>query len=308
MSQRPWGPSMSSDSASGRRVGVYIDLGETLADGGKASWADIRTMATEAERIGCDSVWLPDRLQVGDVGVWESLSMVSAIAAVTSRVTIGTAVTRSIYRHPTLLAKMAETIDEISGGRFILGLGAGSNQGDNREFGFPTDHAISRFEEALSITHALLRTGSVTYDGRYYEVRDTPLRPRGPRQSGPPIMVAARRPRMMRLAARYADSWTSLTLANSPDEWQEQLAAIATACAEEGRDPATLGKVAAVLVTQLPDVEHPYGPALSGEPGQVAATINDFFESGFDEVILYPAPNSPSAIAALEPVVAALRG
>src|SRR5258706_215939 len=100
-------------------------------------------MAREAERIGCDSVWLPDRLQLGDVGVWESLTMVSAIAAATNRVTIGTAVTRSIYRNPTLLAKMAETIDEISGGRFLLGLGAGSNEGDNLQFGFPSDHAIS---------------------------------------------------------------------------------------------------------------------------------------------------------------------
>ncbi len=298
---------MGSDTSSSRRVGVYIDLGETLADGGKASWADIRGMAREADRIGCDSVWLPDRLQVGDVGVWESLTMVSAIAAVTSRVTIGTAVTRSIYRNPTLLAKMAETIDEISGGRFVLGLGAGSNAGDNVQFGYPSNHPISRFEEALSITHALLRTGSVSFSGRYYQVQDCSLSPRGPRQSGPPIMIAATQPRMMRLAAKYADYWTSLTLANSPDDWQEELAAIASACAAEGRDPATLKKVAAVLVTQLPPVEHPYGPAMSGEADQIAESINRFFHAGFHEVIVYPAPNSPEAISALEPVVAALK-
>lgn len=299
---------MGSDTSSGRRVGVYIDLGETAAEGDKARWTDIRRMAEEVERIGCDSVWLPDRLELGGVGVWESLTMVSALAAVTSRVTIGTAVTRSVYRNPTLLAKMAETIDEISGGRFILGLGAGSNEGDNRQFGFPEDHPISRFEEALTITHALLRTGKVSYSGRYYQAQECSLSPRGPRPHGPPIMIAASRPRMMRLAAKYADAWTSLILPNSPDDWQEDLAAIARACAEEGRDPASLQKVAAVLVAQSPSVEHPYGDAMSGDPDQVAEGINRFFEAGFHEVIVYPAPNSPDAIAALEAVVASLRG
>jgi alkanesulfonate monooxygenase SsuD/methylene tetrahydromethanopterin reductase-like flavin-dependent oxidoreductase (luciferase family) len=120
-------------------------------------------------------------------------------------------------------------------------------------------------------------------------------------------MMAASGPRMMRLAAKYADSWTSLILPNSPDDWQEELEAIAGACADEGRDPATLKKVAAVLVTQSPSVEHPYGEAMSGAPDQIAEGISRFFESGFHEVIVYPAPNSPDAIAALEPVMAVLK-
>ncbi len=297
---------VASNNSSGRRVGIYIDLHDVRTDGSKSSWADVKKMAQEAERIGADSVALPDRLQMGDIGLWESTTMLAAVAAVTTRVTIGTAVTRSIYRNPTLLAKIADSIDEISGGRFILGLGMGSDEGDNVQFGYPEDYRYSRFEEALMVTHTLLRTGKIDHSGRYFQAKNCVLKPRGPSARGAPISIAATAPKMMRLAARYADYWTSLNLPTSPDGWQQQIHDIESACEAEGRDPATLKKVAGVLITQSTD-KHPYGESLSGEPGQIAEAITRFFESGFHEVAMYPAPNSPGAISALEPVVAALK-
>ena len=291
----------------GRRVGIYIDLHETRADGSKSSWTDTRRMALEAERIGCDSVWLPDRLQMGDIGVWESTTMVSAVAAVTNTVTIGTGVTRSIYRNPTLLAKIVDSIDEISGGRFILGLGAGSDEGDNSQFGYPTDHSYSRFAEALSVTHALLRNGKLTHSGDYYSAHEAVLSPRGPTPGGPPIMIAATLPKMMRLTAKYADYWNCLIMPTDPVQWQPQIDAMNAACEAEGRDPDSLKKVAGVLVAQSPDVPHPFGAALTGEPEVIAEGINKFFEYGFGDVIVYPAPDSSSAVTRLQPVVEALK-
>ena len=111
------------------------------------------------------------------------------------------------FRNPALFAKLIDTIDEISEGRVILGLGAGNPRPEFSMFGFPTDHHVSRFEEAVHIITALLRDGKIDFDGTYYQMRNCELRPRGPRPNGPPVMIGARGPRMMRLAARYADYW-----------------------------------------------------------------------------------------------------
>lgn len=298
---------MASVGSTSGRIGVYNSLYELRDDGSRSSWADTSKMAQEAERIGFDSIWFSDRLDEGEFGVWESTTMVSAVAAITNKITIGTAVTRSIYRNPALLAKVATGIDEISGGRFVLGLGAGSDEGDNRRFGYPEDHPVSRFEEALGITHTLLRTGSSTHTGRYYQTEDAIIRPRGPSPDGPPIMISAAGPRMMRLAAKYADYWNSLTIKTTPEGWQPQLDALEVACAKENRDPATLRKIGAVLVTQMPGIDHPFGESLSGTPEQIAGAIQRFFDHGFDEIILYPAPVSSEAVSALEPVVEILK-
>jgi alkanesulfonate monooxygenase SsuD/methylene tetrahydromethanopterin reductase-like flavin-dependent oxidoreductase (luciferase family) len=276
-------------------------------DGSRSSWQEVKKMAQEAERIGCDSVWLADRLQVDDVGVWESTTMVAAIAAVTEKVTIGTAVTRSIYRNPALLAKVVDSIDEISAGRFILGLGAGSNEGDHAQFGYPTDHPVSRFEEALHITHALLRTGRITHSGAYYQAEEAILQPRGPSPNGPPIAIAATGPRMMRLAAKYADYWNCLDLPTTPEGLQPHIDAMEAACVAENRDPKTLKRIAVLLLANTPGIPHPYGDAVSGDPEQIAERIQRFFDYGYGDVIVYPSPDKSEAITALEPVIEALK-
>src|SRR4051812_36727843 len=151
-------------------------------------WSDLKEMARHAEAVGFDSLWLPDHMiydfaALGGMpgappwGVWECWSMLSALAAVTSRVDLGTIVACTGFRNPALLAKMAVTLDEISGGRLILGLGAGYHEIEFRMFGYPFDHLVGRFEEALQIICPLLRTGAVDFQGKFYTARQCELRP-----------------------------------------------------------------------------------------------------------------------------------
>lgn len=294
------------------KLGLYVFPEETWMHGHTARWGDVKTMAQTAEAIGFDSVWLPDRLlftRAGNQqGLWESFTLLAAIAAVTSRVEIGQLVLRSIYRHPTLLAKMVETIDEISGGRYILGLGAGSGEGDNHAFGYPTTFRYSRFEEALHVTLSLLRQGSVDYEGRFYQAHACALRPRGPRPGGPPVLIAAVAPKMMRLAARYADMWSAPLIANTPQPYEKFREPLDAACREAGRDPSSLVRMAAAGIhspTESQSARHPYGESLAGSPEEVAEALGKFAGAGYGQLLLFPHPNSPAAVEACAPILAA---
>ena len=123
----------------------------------------------------------------------------------TSRIELGPFVACNSFRNPALLAKMAVTLDEVSDGRLVLGIGAGWHEPEYHAFGYPYDDRVGRFEEALQIIAPLLREGRVDFEGRYCQARDCEIAPRGPRPAGPPILIGAQRPRMMRLAARFAD-------------------------------------------------------------------------------------------------------
>jgi alkanesulfonate monooxygenase SsuD/methylene tetrahydromethanopterin reductase-like flavin-dependent oxidoreductase (luciferase family) len=173
------------------KVGLALDAtGLVSADGATPSWADILAVAQRAEALGFASLWLPDHLLLRQgamseegnsvMGAWECWSLLAALAAATKRVELGTIVLSTSFRNPALLAKMADTVDEISGGRLILGLGAGWHEPEYRAFGYPYDHRASRFEEALTITATLLREGRIDFVGRYYEARECELRPRVP--------------------------------------------------------------------------------------------------------------------------------
>lgn len=203
-------------------------------------YQEIRARALEAEAQGLDSIWLYDHLLFrsgdSDVGQWECFTLLAALAEATSRVTLGPLVACTPFRNPALLAKIAVTLDEVSGGRFVLGLGAGWNEPEFHAFGFPFDNRVGRLEEAVQIIGPLLRQGRVDFSGRYERAVDCAMLPRGPRPDGPPLMVAAFKPRMLRLAARYADHLTTTFDLDSP----EPRALVEAACAEVGRDPATL--------------------------------------------------------------------
>ncbi len=159
------------------------------------------------------------------------------------------------FRNPALLAKMAETLDAISGGRLILGLGSGDVAHEFHAFGFPFDHAVSRFEEALQIITSLLREGYCDFHGTYYEVNDLTLEPRGPRPNGPPILIGTllTGKRMLRLTTQYADLWNGFLCygRNWPDVLPPIRDAIDAACIQHGRDPATLGRTVGVRVALL---------------------------------------------------------
>lgn len=273
-----------------------------------------------AEAVGFDMFVFEDALlyrgKETTQGVWESLSMASALAATTSRMHLGPSVVNSPYRSPALTARIADTIDEISGGRFVLGMGAGNTEDSDYEaFGFPTDKRFSRFAEAIQIIHALLKTGEVDFSGEYYTARRAELVLRGPRPQGPPINIAAGGPKMMELVARYADMWNWWGWDETIEQISERMGPIIetleAACAAEHRDPATLARTFD-LYTVIPegfpgsdgtaeglDRERP----VAGTAEQIADYLLALGDLGFDEVRCDVFPKTTDAIAAMEPVV-----
>jgi alkanesulfonate monooxygenase SsuD/methylene tetrahydromethanopterin reductase-like flavin-dependent oxidoreductase (luciferase family) len=200
------------------KIGFVIVLRGGMRTTARAPrYTAVREMALHAEALGFDSLWLYDHLLYRSegqptVGIWECWTVLSALAEATQRVELGTLVLCNQFRNPALLAKMASTLDEVSHGRLIFGIGAGWNEAEFRAFGMPVDHRVTRLEEALQIITPLLREGHVDFTGRYYQARDCEITPRGPRDRGPPVLIGGSGPRMLRLTAQYADMWNAAYL------------------------------------------------------------------------------------------------
>ena len=231
------------------------------------------------------------------------------------RIELGPLVACTNFHNPALLAKQAATIDEISGGRFILGLGAGWNETEFRAFGYPFDHRIDRFEEAFTIIRTLLRDGAIDFDGTYYQARDCELIPRGPRPDGPPLMIGSKGPRMLRMTLPHVQSWNVwfADTGNSPagvPALREQVDAIAR---EVGRDPAAIERTVAVQV-RLPggrgrvqgDGDQPTHPPLEGSPDEMAEVLRAYAAEGIAHVQLVMDPITIGSIEAFAPVLARL--
>jgi len=284
---------------------------------GQRSWADIREMAELAEDIGFDSVWVVDHLLFKSdedkppKGVWECWSLISALAACTRTVEIGTMVLGMGFRNPALLAKMADTVDEISGGRLILGVGAGYHKFEYDAFGYPFDYKYSRFEEAIQIVHGLLKNGHIDFEGRFYSARECELKPRGSRPEGPPILIGSKGHKMLRLLARYADMWNGWfdEIDNNPQGLAKVLPLIDEACEEVGRDPATVERTASVLITDEGSI--PYWEdtleSLEGEPAYIAETLKAYVTEGVSHIQIHLDPTTPKAIENLAPVLEIFR-
>ena len=223
--------------------------------------------------------------------------MLGALAAVTERIQIGPLVACTSFREPALLAKMADTLDEISGGRFILGLGAGWHQPEYEAFGYPFDHLAGRFEEALQIIVPLLREGHVDFQGHYYQARNCVLRQRGPSPSGPPILIGARRPRMLNIVARYADAWNTVWHTD-PAVVQERYAEFKAICAGVGRDPAAIELTAGTLV-QLPSTEKNAAiteKGITGTHEEIADQLRGFAAVGVTHLMIAFDPSSVASV------------
>lgn len=286
------------------KVGAILPHLEGWMTGGTARWDDLLTMARVAEDVGFDSLWLADHMLyriegIEPFGVWECWSLLAALAASTTRVELGTIVTCTSFRNPALLAKMADTVDEISSGRLILGLGAGSHEPEYDAFGWPWDHRVSRFEEAMQIIHGLLREGQIDFDGTYYSARECELRPRGPRPEGPPIMVGTLGERMLRITARYAEEW-NLPWRNRVEDAVALFPKADAACADVGRDPATLAKSVSLHV-DLPSRERFPSKdwitqmriavnAIGGSQEEIAETLRGYAGAGVSTVQLWIEP------------------
>jgi len=297
------------------RIGLVLPIAdEDGADGHAPSYREIRSIAVAAEAGGLDSLWVFDhvlfRFDGVTTGIHECWTILSALAEATERVQLGSIVMCTSFRNPALLAKMAATLDHVSDGRLILGIGCGWHDPEYEAFGFPTDHKVGRFEEALTVIRGLIREGRADLDGRWVQARDAVLLP--PARPELPILIAAKRPRMLELAARYADAWNLAWFGLPSERFETIRADLAAACATAERDPSTLDITAGLTVryvSQLPAGKKPDdSPALDGDdPAAVAAGFDAWRAIGADHLIVGLDPCTPETLARFVAAVSAWR-
>ncbi|MGZ8482215.1 MAG: LLM class flavin-dependent oxidoreductase [Candidatus Limnocylindria bacterium] len=297
------------------KVGVQLPEVERLV-----RWPELRRMAAIAEAIGVDSLWVGDHLLYRDDGrpergPWEAWTTLAAIAAVTERVEIGPLVAATSFHNPAMLAKKATTVDEISGGRLILGLGAGWNETEYRAFGFPYDHRVSRFEEAFTIIRTLLAGERCDFAGEYYRLEDCVLQPL-PRPGGPPLMIGSMGTRMLSIALPHVGSWNAwfTWFGNSVEGYRELRAKIDASCADARREPAEVDRTIALFMAfegaqgrALGDLSEPDVQPIDGtDSAGAAAELRRYAAEGVAHVQLVLDPITEGTIQALAPVLAAL--
>ncbi len=306
-----------SPSESHRPLKVGVQLPEIEWP---ARWSDLAEMIRTIEDVGFDSVWFGDhyiyRMADGTADApWDAWSLLAAAAAITSRVTIGPLVTPIGFYNPAVLAKKAAAVDEISGGRLVLGLGAGWNEVEFRAYGVPFDHRISRFAESFTIVRTLLQTGQIDFEGVYYSARDCELVPKA-RPGGPPIMIGSMGERMLDITLPHVKSWNvwHADTGNSPAGVAPLRARVAAACAKVGRDPATVDATVVVLI-RMPDGRgrrqgDGYTDAtpnpLQGPPELIAEELRAYARAGVAEVQLVVDPITIRSIEGLAPVLEVL--
>jgi probable F420-dependent oxidoreductase len=277
---------------------VGIQLPEVERD---VRWPEYAAMARAAEESGFDSIWLGDHLLYDgpERGPWEGWTLLSALAAVTERVRLGPLVTCAGFRPPAVLAKMAATVDEVSGGRLVLGIGAGWNEREFAAFGIPYDHRVGRFEEAFAIVRGLLAGERVTFHGSFHSVEDAVLLPRPARQV--PLMIGSNGPRMLAAALPHASAWNTwyVDYGNTAEGFATLNARISEAAERAGRDPAEIERSACAHVVLDPaNPERKLEvPPIDG--ADVAARVRELGEAGADEVIIVAGPITESSIRTL---------
>jgi probable F420-dependent oxidoreductase len=272
-------------------------------------------MARAAEAAGFDSIWVGDHLLYRENGgpergPWEAWTLLAALAAATERVELGPLVACAAFHPPGLLAKMAATVAEISGGRFVLGLGAGWNEDEFRAFGLPYDHRVSRFEESFTIVRGLLAGERVTLHGRHWQAEDAVLLPRP--AARPRLMIGSNGPRMLAATLPHVDAWNTWyeDYGNSPEGFAKLNERIGAAARDAGRDPGEIDRSACVLValagarggrSTTPDAR-----PLEGSPEQIGEALRELAHAGANEAILVVDPITEHSIHALAEVVALL--
>jgi FMNH2-dependent dimethyl sulfone monooxygenase len=281
------------------RIGVTLPLAEGDVPGGTVpTFQDTLAFARHAESAGLDSIWVFDHLLFRypgrrDEGIREAWTTLSALASAVPRVELGSLVMCSSFRNPALVAKMAATLDDLSDGRVILGLGSGWHDAEYAAFGYPIDHRVGRFAEDLEITGGLLRGETVTFDGRWRTVTDATLVP--PPARVVPILVAAEGPRMLALTAAWADAWNAAWFGAADGRLRALLAALDAACETAGRDPATLRRTVGI---RLHDPGEGRGDrtGLAADADGLAALFDDLAALGIDDAIVWSLSKSAAAL------------
>ena len=283
------------------RVGLGLPIGERGDPPRAKPYSELRHQARLAEDGGLHSVWVADHLffQPPDGaprrGLWESMTVLAALADATERVELGPLVLCGPFRNPGLVASMANTLDEISGGRFVLGLGAGWHEPEFRAFGFEFDRRVSYLADTLEIVVPLLRTGRADYDGRLLSGH-AELHPRGPRPHGPPILLAGSRPRMMALTARWADRFNTAWYGLPDDDYRTEMDNLGAACAARGRDPAEIEISVGVEVHEKQPAAGEEADFLHGPPEQLVGGFAAWRDQGVADIICRLDPASPEMV------------
>ncbi|MBG0567285.1 LLM class flavin-dependent oxidoreductase [Actinoplanes aureus] len=262
--------------------------------GAAQPYGDVLEVARHAAETGWDGVYVADHFMPnagGTLGadhpVLECGSLIAALGATVPRLRVGTLVYGNTYRHPAVLANMAATVDQITNGRFVLGVGAGWQINEHEQYGIelpPVSKLIDRFVEALQVLRGLLRESRTTLHGEYYTLTDAVCEPK-PVQDPLPILIGAKgEKRMLRVVAEYADMWNAW---GRPDLIAHKSAVLDRHCADLGRDPRTIARTAqALIVVDGPLPENLPVPVIGGSPERLADTIAEYRAGGLDELIV----------------------
>jgi alkanesulfonate monooxygenase SsuD/methylene tetrahydromethanopterin reductase-like flavin-dependent oxidoreductase (luciferase family) len=281
------------------RIGVTVPLAYgDVADGRAPTFGETVDFAKHAERVGLDSIWVYDHLifkfpPEPDEGLHEAWTILSALAPVVPRVELGALVMCTSFRNAGLMAKMAATLDTISDGRLILGMGAGWHEPEYTSFGYPFDHLVGRFEEDIQVIDRLLRGESVDFEGKWSRYAGAQLLPAPARKT--PVLIASKGERMLRLTARWADAWNTAWYGRIDDTLRERTAGIDAALDAAGRDRASLRKTVGVRLHEPGQL----GDDAKGTDAD-ARGLADFFDEleafGYQDVIVWSVGKTTAAL------------
>lgn len=290
------------------RIGVTLPLADgDTPDRHTPTFAETLAFAARAEAAGLDSIWVFDHVVFRlpgepDSGVREGWTTLAALAPVVPRVELGSLVMCSSFRNPALMAKMAATLDDLAGGRVILGLGSGWHDPEYEAFGWPVDHKVGRFAEDLEIAARLLKGERVTFSGTWRHVADAALVPAPERHV--PILVAAKGQRMLALTAAWADAWNTAWYGRVDERLRTRLAGLDAACAAAGRDPSTIRRTVGIRLHDPGTGSADDPSSLDAEAEPLATFFDELAGLGFDDAIIWSISKS---VAALERIVEARR-
>lgn len=285
------------------RIGIQVNTTQRVF-----RWSEIRELAVVAEDVGLDSVWTEDHLfyQPRDeiIGPWEAWTILAGLAEATEKMRIGSMISPLGMRSPALLAKQAETVDEMSDGRLVLGVGLGWNEAEHQAVGSSLDGRLQRFLEGWQVLLSAFDEGHAALEGRYTTVKDFHLIPRGPRPR-PELMIGSRGPKTLAAVLPHVDGWNWDGFANKPDEFAHQSEMVDEICEQVGRDPRAVYR-SAHLIVRLEDAEGlPIDPLpedlplIHGPASRIAESLAGFVQAGADEVQLLLDPARPASIHSL---------